>query len=226
MLKFLGVGAIITIHWIAFYTAIKLATVSVTLVCFSTVGLFTALLEPLFFNRRLNWVEIVCGCLVIFALSLIFSIEPKYKIGMLLSLVSSLLAAFFTIFNAQMVRTSDSRLMSFYELVFGLLLLSGYFIITKQFDAGFFTISNSNWGYILLFSLVGTAFSFTVSSEILKSISPYTVNITVNLEVVYGIVLAYFIFGEDERMTWGFYTATLIILFALFANAWLKKKTA
>lgn len=224
LLKFMAIGLLIALHWICFYGAIKTSNVSVTLACFSSGALFTAILEPLFFKKKINRIEIVCGMLVIIAISMIFSFEAKYKTGMLLSVFAALTSAIFTILNAAVVRTSDSRVMSYYELAFGLLGISVFLLLTENFISTFFTISSINWWLLLLFSIVGTAFTFVVSAELLKEISPYTVNLTVNLEVVYGIILAYFIFGEDERMTIGFYVATFIILLVLFANAWLKQK--
>lgn len=224
LLRFLGVGLIIAFHWICFYGAIKISTVSVTLACFSCSALFTALLEPVFFKKKLNWIEIACGLLVIIAISLIFQFETKYKTGMLLSILAALLSALFTILNARMVKTSDSRVLSFYELGFGLVGIALFLLLTGEFSSAFFSVSIGNWMLLLLFSIIGTAFTFLTSSSILKEISPYTVNLTVNLEVVYGIILAYFIFGEDERMTPGFYIATSIILVTLFMNAWLKQK--
>jgi drug/metabolite transporter (DMT)-like permease len=222
--KFMGIGLLIAIHWICFYGAIKVSNISVTLACFSCGALFTALLEPLFFKKKLNWIEIACGLMVIIAISMIFSFEAKYKLGMMLSIAAAFMSAVFTVLNSILVKTSDSRVLSFYEMVFGFIGITVFLLLTNEFHTDFFVISSKNWFLLILFGLVGTAFTFVISSEILKEISAYTVNLTVNLEVVYGIILAYLIFGEDERMTFGFYMATFIILLVLFANALLKQK--
>lgn len=224
LLKFMGVGLLIALHWICFYSAIKISNISVSLACFSSGALFTALVEPFFFKKKINWVEIVCGMLVIIAISMIFSFEAKYKAGMLLSIAAAIMSAVFTVLNASLVKTSDSRVMSLYEMFFGFLGITVFLLITNEFNTDFFVVSAQNCWLLLLFGTIGTAFTFISSAEILKEISAYTVNLTVNLEVVYGIILAYLIFGEDERMTFGFYAATFIILLVLFANAWLKQK--
>jgi len=226
LLRFAGVGILIAIHWLCFYQAIKISTISLTLACFSCGALFTALIEPLLFRRKVNWIEIAYGLVVILSISLIFSFETKFKLGILLSVFSALLSAFFTVLNAGLVKKNNSTVMTFYELFFGFIAVGIYLLITGEYDAGFFQIGQTNLLLLLLFSLVATAFTFVISSSILKEISPYTFNLTVNLEVVYGIILAFLIFRKKELMGTGFYAATAMILLTLFANAWMKQKQA
>lgn len=223
-LKFFGIGLLIAFHWICFYEAVKVSNVSVTLACFATTALFTAFIEPLFFRRRIIWIEIVCGLIVVIVLSVIFKIEVKYKTGMILSIMAALIAAIFSVINGMLVQKGDSRTISFYELLSGLIGISIYFLSINKFTPGFFSVSNSDWFCLLIMGVLCTAFTFIISIEIMKEINPYTVNLTVNLESVYGIIFAYLIFGQDEKMTPAFYIGAGIIFSTILLNVFLKKR--
>lgn len=222
LVKFAGVGIIIALHWLCFYGAIKVSNVAVTMTAFSSATLFSAFIEPIFFKRKLNWIEIACGLVIIFAIAMIFSIETRYALGLILGILAAVGSALFSVFNGILVKDSDSRIISFYEMLSGLFFLSIYLLLSGSMNASFFSLSSSNLTYLLILSFVCTAFTFIASVEIMKVISPYTVNLAVNLETVYGIILAYFIFGEEEKMTIWFYVGALIILLAIFGNAFLK----
>lgn len=224
LIHFSLVGLLIAAHWICFYGAIKVSNISITLACFSTTAFFTALAEPFFFKRKMDWIEVILGFIAFIAIAVIFSFEQKYKLGILLSILSAIGAMLFTIFNAKLVQKSNPSVMSFYELSTGWIGLSIFILFTGGFSMEFFHVSTTNLLLLLVFSLISTAFTFIVSTELLKHISPFTVNLTVNLEVVYGIILAFLFFGEDERMTPAFYISTSFILLVLFANAWIKKR--
>lgn len=223
LLKFFGVGLIIALHWVFFYEAIKVSTISVTLACFASGTLFASLLEPLFFKRRIIPMEIIFGLIVIAGIYLIFQFESQYVLGIVFSLAAAFLSSLFTVFNAILVREHDSRIISFYELLGGFAGLSIFMLLSGSFTPEFFNISSSDWIYLVILALVCTAFAFIVSVEIMKEINPFTIVLTVNLEPIYGIILAYFIFGEEERMTLGFYIGSLVVLATIFANAALKK---
>ena len=224
LLKFTAVGSLIAFHWICFYGAIKASNISITLACFSTNALFTALLEPIFFKRKISWIEIVCSIIAIAAIALILNINAKFNTGALLSIVGAMGAALFTILNSILVKNNDPRTMSLYELSFGFFILTIVMFFMGELNSLDSNLTLRNFLLLLLFSTVGTAFTFLISTNLLKYISPYTVNLTVNLEVVYGIILAYFIFGGDEKMNLQFYIGTAMILFSLLLNAFLKKK--
>jgi drug/metabolite transporter (DMT)-like permease len=221
--QFFGVGLIIALHWVFFYEAIKVSNISVTLACFASGTLFASLLEPLFFRRRIVPVEIFFGLIVIAGIYMIFQFESQYVLGIVFSLAAAFLSSLFTVLNGILVREHDSRIISFYELLGGLAGMTVYFLITGGFTKEFFNVPAMDWLHLTILAIVCTSFTFIVSVEIMKEINPFTVVLTVNLEPIYGIILAYFIFGEEERMTLGFYIGSLVVLATIFANAMLKK---
>ena len=223
LLKFFGVGGIIALHWYFFYEAINVSNVSVTLSCFASGTLFASLLEPLFFKRRIVPVEIIFGLLVIGGIYVIFSFESKYVLGMVYSLISAFLSSLFTVLNGILIRKHDSRIISFYELMGGFVAVSLFLAASASFNAEFFDISAENLGWLLLLATVCTAFTFIISVEIMKEINPFTIVLTVNLEPIYGIILAYFLFSDEKSMTTGFYIGSVIVLGTIFLNAALKK---
>lgn len=223
LLMFFAIGSVIALHWLAFYAAVKI-NISVTMACFACGAFFSAIIEPFFFKRKHSVIELVMGLVAVCGIGFIFSIETKYTNAIILSVLAALGSALFSVINGTLVRKYDSRIISFYELMGGLFALSIYFAITGGFTADFFNVSLSDWGYMLIFGLVCTAFTFIASVEIMKEISPYTLNLTVNLESVYGIFWAYIIFKKDEHMTTEFYIGAAIIFSVVALNAWLKNR--
>lgn len=223
LLKLIGVGSIIALHWFCFYHAINVSNISVTLVAFATGTLFISVIEPLFFKRKIILYEIVFGILILAAISIIFNIETRYALGILLGVLSALTAAFFTVFNGLLVKRITPQLISFYELAGGFLALTLFLLFNGTFQKEFFIVSPVGWFWLSVLAIVGTAYPFIVSINLMKSISPFTITLTVNLETVYGIILAYIFWQKEEAMTPGFYIGTLIILLAVFGNGVLKK---
>ena len=224
LLKLFGVGLLIALHWIFFYHAIKVSNVSVTLACFSSGTLFVSFLEPLFFKRKIIAYEILFGLLVFLGLYFIFRFETKYLLGIFLSLVSAFFSSLFTVFNGQLIKTYNAKLITFYELLGGFILISIYLLFSSSNNSNLFAVSIPDFIYLLILGLVCTTFTFMGSVELMKNISPYTMVLSVNLEPVYGIILAYYIFAEDEKMTFGFYMGTILILGTIVIDAILKNK--
>jgi drug/metabolite transporter (DMT)-like permease len=222
-LKLTGIGAIIAFHWFCFYNAIKISNVSITLVAFATGTLFTSVIEPLLFKRKIIRYELIFGMVIIGAIAMIFKVETKYAWGIFFGIVAAFTSSLFTVMNGLLVRRISSPVISFYELTGGFVALSIYLLFSGNFKPEFFVISSTDWAWLSLFSIVGTAFPFIASVNLMKKISPYTITLTVNLETIYGIIFAYFIWKKDEAMTPGFYLGTLIILATIFGNGLLKQ---
>jgi drug/metabolite transporter (DMT)-like permease len=222
--KFLATGLIIALHWIFFFEAIKVSTVSVTLATLSSATLFTAILEPIFFKRRIKIYELLFGVVIIIGLFLIFNFESKYRLGITYTLFSSLMASLFTVINGKFASKYNPATVALYEMTGGFLGISLFFIVTSKFSAELFDVSASNMGYLLALGLICTAFAFIVSISIMKELTPFTVTMAINLEPVYGIILAYLIFKEAEKMTPGFYIGTIIILGSIFLNGYIKSR--
>ncbi len=223
---YFSVGLIVALHWIAFYAAIKESNVSVTLACFSTGSLFSAFIEPIFFKRKIRLYEIVFGLMVVAALVMIFRVETQYTMGIILGILAALTSSLFGVFNAMLVRNGhNGSLVSLYEMTGGFIGLSIYVFFAQPWEGGLFTMTTSDFWLMLLLGIVCTTVPFLISMHVLKTISPYTVSLTLNMETLYGIVFAYFIFHEDEQLTTYFYIGSAIILSTIFLNAWLKMRT-
>lgn len=220
---FIG-GVIIAVHWITFFTAIKVSNVSVALVSMSTGALFTSLIEPLFFKRKLDLLELFFGLLVISGLYIIFNVESDYTLGIIYALIASFLSALFSVLNGLYVREHDAETISFYQLLFGVIFITGFIVFTSGFSIEEFTLTKYDIFYLLILSSICTAYAFIVSVKLMKYLTPYTVMLTINLEPVYGIILAVLIFGEKEKMSTQFYIGALIIFFTVIINGILKNK--
>lgn len=224
ILKFLIGGILIAVHWIAFFKAIKIANVSIALVAMSTGALFTSLLEPLFFKRKLIILELLFGLIVISGLALIFNVEGEYTLGIIWALFAAFLSALFSVLNGLYIRQYEGEVISFYQLLFGVGFITVYILATTGFNIKDFTLTSSDFLYLFILSSICTAYAFIVSVKIMKFLTPYTVMLTINLEPVYGIILAVIIFGEKESMSLEFYIGAIIILLTVIVNGIIKNK--
>jgi len=223
--KFFLTGVVIALHWIFFFKAIKASNVSVALVTMSTGAFFVSLIEPLFFKRRINKLEIVLGLIVILGLYVIFNFESQYRLGIFYALISSLLSAIFSVLNGLFIKKYAASTISLYQLFFGVVFITAYLFFMNGFSISFFKISKLDWLYLLILSSFCTAYAFIASVKVMKYLSPYTVILTLNLEPVYAILLALFIFGEKEKMNIEFYFGAFIVLFVVLVNGIIKNKT-
>ncbi len=221
--QLVGIGAIIAFHWFCFYNAINISNVSITLVAFATGTLFTSIVEPIFYKRKIIRYEIALGMVIIGAIAMIFQVETQYTLGIIFGMLAALTSSFFTVFNGLLVRRIPSPIIAIYELTGGFLVLTIYLFFKGEFKPEFFIITPGAWGWLGVLSVLGTAFPFIASVNLMKKISPYTVILTVNLETVYGIIIAYILWKKDEAMTPGFYLGTLIIIATIWGNGLLKQ---
>lgn len=226
-LSFAIAGIIIAVHWLTFFGAIKVSNVSITLAMMSTGAFFTALLEPIFYKRKLIWYELLFGAIVIGALYFIFEVQPEYRLGIGLALLSALLSAIFTLVNGKFVHDHNPTKISFYELVVGTLFITAYLAFAKAdsfFSIDFFTLTYTDWIYLLILASICTAYAFIASVKVMKHLSPYTIMLTINLEPVYGILLAFMVLGDKEQMSTEFYYGAVVILSVVIANGILKNR--
>ncbi len=215
-------GLIIALHWLAFFGAIKASNVSVTLAIMSTGALFASLLEPLLYGRRVIWYEVLFGGIVVLGLYVIFKVETQYVTGILLALCASFLGALFSVINGKYVLKHKASVISFYEILFGTICITVYLGLSGSFDLTFFKVSASDWLFLIILASFCTAYAFIASVHVMKWISPYTVMLTVNMEPVYGIILALLILGDSENMSVQFYYGAAIILITVIANGIIK----
>jgi drug/metabolite transporter (DMT)-like permease len=224
MMAYLGVGVLVAAHWITFFHAIKISSVSLTLACLAATPFFTSLLEPLYHRRPIQVSELLLGVFTVVGISIIFQVDGINKAGMAVALTSGFLAACFSVLNGKLVHEERSVVISFWEL-------TGAVIATTIFIALGSDIGNlnpdfgwQNWILILILAIVCTNYAMTIAVHVMKYLSPFTVVLSINMEPVYGILLAFLIFGESERMAPSFYLGAVIIMGAVFANVWLKQR--
>jgi drug/metabolite transporter (DMT)-like permease len=215
------VGAIAALHWVSFYGSIKLSNVSIGLLCFSSIGFFTAILEPLLFRKKPDRVELLLGGMVILGIYFIFRLDPGYKAGILTGILSAFLGSIFPILNRKLLQRISYRQVTLYELTGGFLFLTlvlPLFLHGKQVPS--FWPGAWDWGWLLILSLVCTVWAFNLSMSALRTISAFTVNLTYNLEPIYGIALAFLVFREDKYFSQGFYLGFGLIMLAILLQMW------
>lgn len=220
-LKMLGIGVITAIHWILFFAAIKISTVSVAVSIMASTALWVALFEPMVSKRKILTSEIVLGLMVIVGLMIIFSFETTYLLGLSIALLSAMFAAVFSTLNAQMVKKIDSVNLGLYEMFAASVAVGVYLLMSGGIE---FEMSESDFYWLLVLAIVATAFAFVISIEVMKELSPFTVSLTINLEPIYTILLALLIFGSEEKMTWGFYLGTSILILAIFIDTLTRRR--
>ncbi len=217
------VGLIILGHWIPFYGAIKLSTASIAAACLSTSTVFTALMEPFWFKRRIRTSEVVLGIVVVAALLLIFGLEVQHRLGIAVATVSALLSAWFNVVNGVLIKRDNALRIGFYEMVSVVAALALYGLVTGDLAPPLWQLPASDIIYQLLLGLVCTTFAFVAGIAVMRQLSPFTVMLTVNLEPVYTILFALLIWGAEEKLTVGSYLGFALILGCLFVNGWLQR---
>lgn len=220
-------GSIIAGHWILFFTSARVSTASVCLAGMATTSFWTSFLEPLVMRKSIKWYEVFLGLIVIVGLYIIFHFEFDHALGLLLALLSAFLAALFTVINGRYAKVLHHQTVTFYEMVGACLSIALFFPFYQSFLAEGHQLnlhlSFSDLGYILLLAIVCTVYAYAASIELMKKISAFSVNLTVNLEPVYGIILAVLIFGDREKMHVGFYIGASVILISVLAHPFLNK---
>ena len=228
--RIFGIGGIAALHWVSFYASIKYSNVSVALLCFSAIGFFTALIEPLLLRHRVDRIELLLGLLVIVGIFFIFQVDPHFKTGILVGLLSALLGSLFPVMNKRILERVPAETVTLYELTGGFgvltLLMPLYLYL---FPAPSLVPGWQDWGWLLVLSWVCTVLAFNLSMSALQKISAFTVNLSYNLEPVYGILLAFVLFREDKFLGGGFYVGFCLILLSIVLQTlrlWRRRQAA
>ncbi|WP_437920920.1 DMT family transporter [Sphingobacterium sp. LRF_L2] len=225
LIQFLLVGGVVGLHWVLFFHAIKISTVSVTLVTLSSVTLFTSILEPLINKKRISKADVTIGVVIVFGIYLIFKFEFQYVWGILCGLACAVCASVFSILNARMVKHTSPTIITFYEMLGAFFWVSVMMLFTGDFSQEMW-LHGEDWAYLLLLGIICTAVAYVLGVAVMKELSAFTVALTTNMEPVYGILLAILIFGHKETMSLGFYIGAFIVLGAVFLYPYLKTKFA
>lgn len=212
-LNLMGIGILVALHWVFFYGSIKYANVSIALICLSCISFFTAMLEPIIVKSKFSYIEISLSLISIIGIALIFHFDNKYRLGILLGLLSAIFSALFSTYNKKNVAVATSQSIMFYELVGGLIFLSllmPFYLKILPTNQLLPTLKDTFW--LLLLSWVCTVIAMDLSIQSLKKVSAFTLNLTLNLEPVYGIVLAFIIYNEQKELSNTFYYGFILII--------------
>jgi len=214
-LKLFFTGALVGGHWILFFASIKLSSVAVTLVCLSSMTLFTAILEPLINKKRISKLEIIAGLLIITGIVLIFKFETQYTRGIIAGLTSALFASIFSIINSKQVKNQTPLVIAFYELTGVFFWTTLYLFFIHGFNHAMF-LKNADIGYLILLGTICTSFAYVAGVSVMRELSAFRVALVTNLEPVYGILMSFLFFGDMNKMTTGFWVGALIVLSTIF----------
>lgn len=221
----IGTGVIVAAHWILFFLSAEISNVSVCLAGLATCPLWTALVEPIYYKRKVKVFDVSLSLMALMGMLIIFKVEFQYWLGLVLGITSALLASIFTIINAEFVKKGYNHfVVTFYEMV-------GAFLVIVVFLPFYHSIQGSinlvpsltDWVWIFILSVLCTVYAYSISVKLMKKISPFVMNLAFNLEPVYGIILALLIFGDKEEMSSGFYLGSSFILGAVLLYPILNK---
>lgn len=227
VLQLTGIGFLVTCHWITFYGSIKEANISVALTCLATTSFFVSLLEPFILKRKFIWYELILGILVVPAIYLVFRFSGDFTTGIILGLISTLFATLFSILNKGMIRKTEPFNISMVEIGSGLIMLTLLLPLYLNANPGIdYQPSGMDIIYLILFAGLCTVLPFTLSLYTLRHISVFTASVTLNLEPVYGIIMAILLFRDHQHLEPEFYIGTLIILLVVFINPLVQKRFA
>lgn len=222
-----GIGILVALHWITFFGAIKYSNASITLIALATASFFTSFMEPLMLKKPINPVEVALGLMVIPGMALVVSnIDLSMYMGIYLGLISSILAVTFSILNKKYIDDADPMTITFVELGSAWLFISIClpFIFYSSEEPILFWPTDMDWIYLLVLALACTTLAYVLSLRALKHLTAFASNLTINLEPVYGILLAWLILNENEELNVGFYFGSALIVVAVFAYPFLKKR--
>jgi len=225
ILKYMGIGILVGIHWICFFGAIKYSNASITLVCLATTSFFTAFLEPMVLKQKIKSYEILLGLLIIPGMMLVVNnTDISMQLGIWIGLLSAFLASLFSSLNKKLVDDADPMSITFLELGSAWLFISlilPFFFMNNEVA---FMPSGSDWLYLIVLSLLCTTFAYVISLDAIRHISAFAATLTFNLEPVYGIILAWLILKENEELNMGFYIGCAMILAAVFSYPFVKSR--
>jgi len=214
------VGSLLMLHWIFFYASIKYANVSVGVICYCLTSFFTAIFAPIINKKRFNYEQLFLSLLTIVGISLIFHFDASYQLGIILGVISSSFSALYTIYNERIVLKYDSKMINYYQLGGGTILLGilmpFYYLIFPQLV---YIPSLTDVVYLILFSIFCTIGLYILFAEALKNLSAFTVNLTFNLEPIYAIGLAFLIFDEAKEVNASFYWGLALVLLSVVLQA-------
>lgn len=215
-------GFLISLHWVFFFKAIKVSNVSVTLSILSLGAFITSFLEPFFYKKKIVKYEVIFGIIVAAGTIIVFKTQLHYLEGIIYALIAVLFSVFFTLINGKIINYLPSLTISFYELSSGFFIISFILLLRGDFSSELIKITQDDLLWLLILGTICTAYAFVISVDVMKHLSPYTIMISINMEPIYGMLLAYLLLGDNEKMSSLFYIGFFLIFFSVLMNGYLK----
>ena len=215
-------GFLISLHWVFFFKAIKVSNVSVTLSILSLGAFITSFLEPFFYKKKIVKYEVIFGIIVAVGTIIVFKTQLHYLEGIIYALIAVLFSVFFTLINGKIINYLPSITISFYELSSGFFIISFILLLRGDFSSELIKITQDDLLWLLILGTICTAYAFVISVDVMKHLSPYTIMISINMEPIYGMLLAYLLLGDNEKMSSLFYIGFFLIFFSVLMNGYLK----
>lgn len=221
LLAYTGIGALVALHWLTFYGAVKLANASVAATCMALATVFVALIEPLVARSRFSWRELALGVAVLPGVALVVGgIPDGMRIGVAVGALSAVFVACFGSLNKRLVERADPLTVTAVELGAGTLTLTLLAplmpLLFPAFAGSLLVLPGLQDGaYLLLLAFVCTLLPFALSLVALRHMSAFAAQLAVNLEPVYAIALAILLLGEQHELSPRFYVGVAIILAAV-----------
>lgn len=221
------IGIVVTLHWITFYGSIKVSNASTALICLATTAFFTSILEPTLMKQKINKLELSMGLLIIPGMFLVVQSSPSnYKLGIVFGIISAILASTFAIYNKKYIDYAPNLLITFIELGSGFLFITALLLLysISQMSIHFNIPTINDISLLIILALACTTLAYVLALRALEHLSAFATNLTINLEPVYGIVLAYFMLNDGDELQPGFYIGSAIIIATLLIYFVFKKK--
>jgi drug/metabolite transporter (DMT)-like permease len=226
LVKISGIGFLVMLHWIAFYGSIKLSSISVAMICLSSIALFASIIEPLVNRTKFDYIEIVFSLFAVTGIALIYQSDLSASKGIIAGIAAAFLSAIFSTYNKRISTKYETLTISLIELTAGLLFLTILFPLYVQFQPTLKYIPDtSDLVYLLILSLVCTVLTWVLSLQALRKVSAYTMGLALNLEPIYGIILAILFAGEGKLMNKRFIIGAVIIFCTVLIHTLYKTRT-
>ncbi len=215
-------GCILTIHWLFFFGSIKHSNVAIATICFGLTGFFTAILEPIIKKRRINPNEILLSFITLAGIAMIFHFDTEYRLGIILGVISSVFSALYTILNESLVKKYEAKLLNFYQLGAGTIVLGAIMPLYLKFNPTDYLFPHGkDMMYIFILAFFCTVILYVLFNESLKKLSAFTVNLTYNLEPIYSIALAFIIFKEHQQLNNYFFMGISLVILSVILQSFL-----
>lgn len=216
-----GIGVVQALHWVAFYGSIKLANVTIALTCLSTSALLSSLIEPLLLQQRFQRGEILLGFFAIAGILIIYNTHLQFSWGIIVGLLSALLTVLVSVLNKKYINQYTPQQITLYQFTGGFVGLTLLLpLLLKLSPNGWQWPTLADWSWLAVLSWVCTILTFFLYIRSLKHISAFTMNLTLTLEPLYGIALAFALYQENAHLSNWFYLGFLLIALAVMLHMW------